>query len=374
MKKILFIAPKYSIDDNSPYLTNDLAEELALQAIELNVVAYGEEQVQRTHKKINERVIKISSKIKIVKYFLIWPRLFFSCWKLLRQEKKVDQIVMFGPLTVMWPAAFLIKYFKAAKKTAIIFDIFPIHQVKIGSLPSFTAPFLKFFERALLANFTEITAMGENNKRYIERYYETEKLTIPVKIMPLWGRGEQSLQTDPKSYEEIRIIFGGQVIKGREIEVLIHFLEELRARGLALSLDLYSKGADFEALKLQYASKKWLHFKNQLPRNDYFKQLSGYHVGAIVTDRQSDLPTFPSKIIDYLEAGLQVYCLVEKESDLHSLGDNSVVYINSFCFSAEEIERSLYFFKNLSHSEATKKIADLRQFFSVEAAALRLVE
>lgn len=376
MKKILFVASKYSSIDDSPYLTNDLAQQLTKQGCDVTVVAYSDENTSRRKYDISENLIKISFKIKILKYLLVWPRLFWVISRIFWRHHGFDQIIMFAPLSVMWPAAFLLKYFKSDKKTAIIFDIFPIHQIKIGALPSAINGLLKFLEKRLLANFSEITAMGERNKAYIENYYSTVDLVCAVKVVNLWGRGAfdaKSSRVESVS-DVVRVVFGGQIIKGRQVESLIDFFDKLRARGLLLTLDIYSKGAGFDDLKRSYSSYSWIDFKDQLPRDQYFAELSRYHVGAIVTDQNSDLPTFPSKIIDYVEAGLKVYCLVEMESELHSVvGGYPSVYLNPFCFSDAEVEQSLDFFMGAINTGLDSGGSDLRNIFSVRTAASRLL-
>lgn len=373
MKKILFIAPKYTVDKTNPYLTNDLVNQFCQQEYEVTVVAYGERNFTHSNSNKTEYVIQINSTLKIVKYFFIWPKLGSILLHLIKTKTKYDHVFMIGPLTVMWPAAFLVKFIKARKKTAMIFDIFPIHQIKIGSLPKCLNSILKFLERRLLNNFTEITAMGENNKKYIESYYSTEKMGKKVKIVTLWGRGK-ALKKINREDDDIRVIFGGQIIKGRELNTLINFFEELRSRGLPLLMDVYSQGPGFEELKLNFSARKWINFENQIPRDEYFERLSHYDVGTVVTDKHSDLPTFPSKIIDYIEANLGVYCLVEKESDLHSLTKYSEVYINSFSFTEDEIIRSLNFLSNIKKVRSVTSLFELKELFSLHTAALRLME
>lgn len=356
------------------WLSNDLVQELSNQGCAVNVIAFGEENIARRRANIFENVIKIDLQFKVLKYLILWPKLFYLMLSQVLKNDEFDQVIVFAPVSVMWPAVFLVRFLKSTKKTVVMFDIYPVHQVKIGALPSFVEWPLKFIEKNLLASFTEITAMGERNQKYIEKYYSTSKLRCTVKILNLWGRGVLASNKDKRYDKVIRIVFGGQIIKGREVDSLIDFLGKLRERGLSLTLDIYSRGTDYEALRSIYSGRDWVSFRKQLPRDEYFKQLSSYHVGAIVTDKKSDLPTFPSKIIDYVESGLGVYCMVEKESELYTLVDDySIIHINPFCFSNNEIERSLAFFKGLDGGNIKEQISELRQFFSVQSSVSRLI-
>jgi hypothetical protein len=246
--------------------------------------------------------------------------------------------------------------------------------VKIGSLASTIELPLKFLEKYLLAKFTEITAMGKNNKQIIEEYYSTEKLGVEVKLLNLWGRGNYPNRWGKKADNVVRVVFGGQIIKGRKLEVLIEFFGKLKERGILLNLDIYSKGSDFDQMKETYEDFEWLKFKELLPRKEYFSLLLMYDFGVIVTDNKSNLPTFPSKIIDYIEAGLKVYCLVEKESELFTiLGNNKSIYLNNFNFSEEEINNSSKFFTESRNDEIESDINKVKDIFSVKTAVARLM-
>lgn len=372
MKKILVVTAKYSADPTNPYLTNDLVKELGLQGWKVTLVGYGEKNVVRQNENYSEYIIRITSHLKILKYFFIWPKLLLTLLKITKTQASWDQIVMFGPLTVMWPAALFITYCKAPKKTAVIFDIFPLHQTNIGALPKVLNKPLKKIEQILLYPFTEITAMGENNKKIIETYYLTTLSRQQVKILPLWGRGLNGIKKTNND-ETIRVVFGGQVSKGRELPILIDLFDELHRRGLPILFDIYSKGPYFEELKAGYSSKNWIHFKDQVPRKEYFECLSHYDVGAIVTDRNSQTPTFPSKIIDYIEANLQVYCLVEATSDLNSLAPYAGIHVNPFSFSEAELIRTLAFFNAVKKMPDAIQQEELKKIFSIQTAVKRLI-
>ena len=173
MKKILVISANYSVYDDNPKLTNDLVNELERDGNLVQVVALGDGSVDRIKGTIEEIVINVKSQVKYFKYFIIWPLLFFKLMKVIKKFGVIDQVIMTAPLTVMWPAALLLKYMKVSKKTAIIFDIFPIHQQQIGAIPNALAPMAKALECFLLGGFSEVTAMGNNNKEHIGKYFES---------------------------------------------------------------------------------------------------------------------------------------------------------------------------------------------------------
>jgi len=376
MKNVLVITTNYKVCDSNPYLTNDIVNQMAKKGFSVVVVGYGERAGVYKKENISEYIINVTSKLKILKYVLIWPRLIYLMLKVLRTEKSFDQVVMVAPLSVMWPAAALIRFCRIKKKTAIIFDIFPIHQMQIKALPKWIGPLAKWLECVLLSAFNDVTAMGINNKKYIENYYSSALKRSKVRVLPLWSGKKASQKNANFNSDKIRFVFGGQIIKGREIGSMISYLSNLRNRGLGLTLDIYSKGSGYKLIQQEYGALNWISFNSQIPRDEYIETLSRYQVGLIVTDGSVTLPTFPSKVIDYVTAGLATYSLVEKESDLSFLAEDScLIYLNNFDYSEAEIEKSIAFFKGLksiSDDNLTAEIHRLRNFFSVDQAVLRL--
>lgn len=376
--KILVVTSKYHADTSNPYLTNDLVEGLSEYAEKIIVVGYGEASKTACRNNIEEHVLNLQLNIKFLKYFLIWPLLLFKVARVLIKEKEIDQIIMFAPLVVLWPAAFLLRFTKIKRKTAIVFDLFPIHQVQIGSIPKFCHSLAKVFERYLLSGFNRITAMGSNNKRWIENYYGTSSFEAEVVIAPLWRKAVAS-QLKASHYDgPLKLIFGGQIIKGRELDTMVEHLTVLKDNGLDITLDIYSQGQGFETLKSEYDELSWISFNNQIPRVKYMEVLSDYDVGLIVTDRRVTLPTFPSKILDYSAAGVASYCLVESETDLCDIfGDGSIIHLNFFNFSVEEIAKSIGFFyqlKQMSECEREAKFNAINEYLSIDSTILKLLK
>jgi hypothetical protein len=81
--------------------------------------------------------------------------------------------------------------------------------------------------------------------------------------------------------------------------------------------------------------------------------LSYYDVGVIITDPRVKLPTFPSKIIDYINCGIPSLCLIEKYSDIQGvISDSKFLHVNHFDFndnSIVDIKNFLIESKNYLH-------------------------
>ncbi len=372
MKRILFICAKYATKAEDAYLTNDLVDEYCRQGYHVTVVALGDADLERESDILCERVIGVSSSVKYLKYFLLWPKFTRVLLRVLCANRRFDAVIVTAPLAVIWPVSTLMPFFASATKIAIIFDIFPLHQVQMGSIQAWAERLLRWIEVLLLRPFYAVTAMGPNNVKVISEYYFKNRLDVNIKIVPLWGRPHTNTNSNIQCEVSgpIRIIFGGQVIKGRRLDKLIEFLGLLINRGVDIRLSIYSQGKGFLDLKTQHSDIPWIEFHDQVSRDSYIETLSLYHVGAIVTDELVSLPTFPSKVIDYLQTGLYSFCLVEKQSDLYELlGNSSRVHINSFDFSKEGIDSAASFFYSMRSDDSSVEANELRELFTVEKAA-----
>ncbi len=370
-KNILLIFSKYSSSENDLYLTNDLARAYANRNFNVTVVAFGDDNITRSQTNLEEHIIKIKSKVKFFKYFFIWPRLVACLLSVLKRNERFDHVVMAAPLCVMWPAAMAVRFIRALKKTVIIFDVFPISHVQTGAIPRALNKPAFFLERFLMHAFNNIAVLGERNKAYINNYYFDGKKSESFTILGLWGNDKQSLPPKECSVP-LKMVFGGQLIKGRAIETLIDFLEKLN-RQVAFTLDIFSQGDYFEELKEKY-TYEWLSFKPRLDRDSYLKTIASYDVGLVVTDPNADLPTLPSKTIDYMSCGLRVFCLVEQQSELYSyFTGSSIIHLNSFIFNEEELSKAINFFQDIKISDETLlrfKLAN--ELFSLGSAVSRL--
>ncbi|MEZ9859219.1 hypothetical protein AB4381_12170, partial [Vibrio splendidus] len=283
---------------------------------------------------------------KYVKYFKFWfflTRVFFI--EILK-FRKYDSIIFVAPLTVMWPGVILQKLLRANKRIVVIFDLFPRHQVLSGSIPVLLDKILHKIEMYLVNSFDLATAMGPNNKRFIKNYYKISD----VVILPFWS-AKKICSVDKIRDQKVRMVFGGQIVEGRDLEPLIKLLEIITAN-ISIEFDIYSSGDMFEELEKKYGYLSWISFNPVLPRNEYQDLISKYDVGVVVTDERVNLPTFPSKTIDYISCGLFCFCLVEEVSELDFLkGETDLIHINNFNYDEQSIGYAVNFFKSILISD-----------------------
>lgn len=382
MGKVLIVSSKYASDDSSPYLTNDLACELASNNCKVLAVGYGDHTLNRVSPDglLEEVIIKINKTPKYIKYIVAWPHMFFALKRIVRDNDDITRVICFAPLSVLWPAVMAIRSIRCMFKTCIIFDIYPEHQIQIGSLPRILSPMLRAVEVLLLRYFGEITGMSSANVDAIQRIYGKAVLKKRFKILPPWGVEKITHKNDlfcPINSEshQIKIVFGGQICRGRDFDKAIYFLNLLRARGLKIKLTVFTDKMSAISLSTYIEEPyPWIEICDHLPRNEYLNALTEFDFGLIVTDPKVSLPTFPSKIVDYVAARLRCLCLIESASDFDvALPLPNIIHVNKFAFD-ETALKAAHVFLNSKHLYYTNEFQIASRMLSVELAAKVLLK
>lgn len=380
--KILIICTRYSVSGEDPYLTDDLINEMLVER-DVVVLAIGniiDEDVSRVVSTRGERLhvflVPHLIKNRFVKYLVLWPSIFLRLIQIRFHHPDIKSIIAFGPLLPIWPAIAFLDVFRA-KKLCVIFDIFPLHQSQIGAVPKLASDFLRLVEIGLLSRFNMLTGMTPANVSLIESYYG---MRGHVYLLPLWGSYRVISKLDNLNEQvgkgTIKLIFGGQITFGRDFEILLKLLLELRKMHLPIEVDIFSSGEKYQDLKNKYSQERgWLKFRNKINREKYRTALAEYDIGLVVTDADVSVPTFPSKIIDYLSAGIKVLCLLEKTSDVAEVISNTeAVFVNNFDLSQSSINKMAEFVESSSKRLDSTTVAKFVEKFSAKLAVTRINE
>ncbi len=367
------------MDPKDPYLTNELLNEFIENGYSATVFAIGDITGSSQNIKLDteskEYLFPTSGNKKYLKYFFSWPKIFIAALKEIRKKKEYDICIVYAPLSLLFPITLMLNIFKIKKRVCIIFDIFPIHQIQIGAINKHLGNIFRLIEKRLLSKFNLISGMSPENVKHIKNYYKINDKKIVYKTIHLWGVKDNPIVAKPVlNSNEIRVVFGGQIIQGRSVDQLIDLILKIRKSGLPISLTIFSQGAGFELLKTKYSDvNNVIIFKKRLQREMYLKTISSYDVGAIITDSRVTLPTFPSKIIDYINCELPCICLIETNSDIENIiGIPSFLHVNHFDFSSDSIEDISIFLKNAKNYHHTN-FEDFILKFGVHEAANKII-
>jgi glycosyltransferase involved in cell wall biosynthesis len=265
---------------------------------------------------------------RIAELLLRWT---FSSFAALRHAKKfmdkddVDLIYTTSPSVSM---AFLLRWalrrYPQARSYLYIVDFFPFHQRAIGLIPGgLIFRMAKSGENALIRMFDVVGCMSPKNADYLQSHY-TLRPEQKVHILPLSTAISTPIDVDRRTVrkryglpdDKVIAIFGGQITEGRGIEQI---LETARiASNLVPELHFVLAGQG----RLVHLVQKYIAGGGQnlslvpsLARDSYLELASACDIGLIVTVPISDIPTFPSKTLDYLQASLPVVAAVEAGTD-----------------------------------------------------------
>lgn len=374
MEKIIVFCKKYNQNPQDKYLTNELVEGLIQQGNKVTVMALGDIEFHEKSNTIREYLYPIKGKGMFSKYLIAWPKATLRLFIMILKGEKFDKLIAFAPLSVIFPLIFFSKFLNVKKRICVVFDIFPIHQYQIGRFGQQATAVFKKIERNLLNSFDIVTGMTKENKKQIANYYQLKK-NVQVKVLPLWGFRPLKTYNNKTHRKSINMIFGGQIVPGRSVDKLIKLIELLRRKNVPVTLTLFSKGEGFEKLKDEYKIfSDFIIFKDRIPREEYINVLATYDIGAIVTDPRVSMPTFPSKIIDYFNAGLPCFCMIEQKSDIGEVINNKeLLLVNHFDFSDLKINEAINFILNVKEKTENYDFS-VANIFSVKNATSIILE
>ncbi|GGD75379.1 hypothetical protein GCM10007269_18030 [Microbacterium murale] len=134
--------------------------------------------------------------------------------------------------------------------------------------------------------------------------------------MPPWASSKQ-LTTRPLPGPPLRVIFGGQIAKGRGIDTLVDAALLLQSQSSSVQILVAGEGPERRVLEERAAGLGLsnIEFLGALPREEYRDLARSAHVGLAITVPGISPPSFPSKIVEYCSLGIPVLVCVEASSD-----------------------------------------------------------
>jgi glycosyltransferase involved in cell wall biosynthesis len=335
--KIAMLTTKYSASPNSPYLTDELARELAAQGHEVTVFLadWANEHIAApaTPGPSTGPTLVIARAVvlpwlatplrRAVKWLVSPARLAFRIWKNSRTLKP-DVVVAFSPLMALHLPVWMLTRTLATRRFLVQWDFFPDSHVQNHALHgALKIRLLRAAETYLMRRFDVIGCMSARNIDYLRRHCDVRPST-PAVHLPLWTsrpaftrkprevvRRQYGLPLDTSIF-----VFGGQFIPGRGIEDILQATQQLdRSRDKMLFLFIGSGPLATQIEADIQAGNPFIKLMSGVPRSEYLSLISACNVGVVSTVRDVTVPTFPSKTLDYLLAGLPVLASVEESTD-----------------------------------------------------------
>jgi glycosyltransferase involved in cell wall biosynthesis len=165
--------------------------------------------------------------------------------------------------------------------------------------------------------------MSPKNIEYLHGHYRLRP-EQKVHLLPIWGQPKVIPNVNRQDLrhrkglplEKVIAVFGGQLVAGRGIEDLLEVAALAGQRDPRLFFLVIGSGP-LEAAVKKYMENKGenLQWIPRIPREDYLQLLSACDIGLVCTIRGVDVPSFPSKTIDFFQVSLPIVASVEAATD-----------------------------------------------------------
>ncbi|HDY7526554.1 TPA: hypothetical protein RQJ54_004529 [Vibrio vulnificus] len=321
MKHVLYLIKKMSYDGKNPWLFDDLIDAVSSSDIRQSVflMDFSGKFKFGLNKKEGHDVyaFPILFKSRYLKLIMIFFANFYFMF-LLAFDKRFKG----GIYTVSSSIAsffifvhlFLKYIIKPIGSVMIIWDFFPIHHIQISHCPKKIEPVLKALERVSILCYHSVGLMSPKNIDFFNSYFLTGQ---DVFILPVWGKKRTITYESSDFSIKLKCIFGGQITHGRGIEELINLSLEIDRTDTDVEIEVFGDGAlrNYLIDKIETLGIKSLKYSGMLSREEYLKRLSKADVGLIITVPNVTVPTYPSKVIDYLVASKPILAIVENTTD-----------------------------------------------------------
>jgi glycosyltransferase involved in cell wall biosynthesis len=335
--KILMLCTKFSLSENDPWLTNELADSFQELGHEVTVLCLdwsAKPGSTRSNLKLGSGVevisvppVLMSSPFGFVTRILKWSLSSFSAYSISRRlvkQCKFDVVIGFSPAITMALPIMLLPRNKKLTSLLIQWDFFPHHHRQIGLFSSAVSFFVaRKVEEALIRKFDVIACMSPANETYLRTHYPIRD-EQKICITPVWGK-ETTLpgvdRTDIRQKYSLPqdrplVVFGGQLVHGRGLEDLLGAARLSQQRGSPVTFLVIGSGS-LESLveaSIEQCSGNLIWIP-RIPRDEYVGLIKSCDLALVCTVRDVDVPSFPSKTIDYLRTGLPIIASVESSTD-----------------------------------------------------------
>jgi len=228
---------------------------------------------------------------------------------LARRLGPFDKVIAFSPAITLWAPLLIAQ----GAKTVYITDFFPYHNCQLGMIPKAAEAPLAAVESFLFRRCDTLAVMSPRGVDYLRDHYQLSGQA--VKVVPLWSGGfKQQTSTRSETRRRHRLplgatiaLFGGQIERGRGIESIVEASKLLP--------DVHFLFVGSGSLQHLVTGSPNLQHIAAVPREDYLAIASACDVGIVATVAGVDVPTFPSKTIDYAYSDLAIAAAVEESSD-----------------------------------------------------------
>jgi glycosyltransferase involved in cell wall biosynthesis len=330
--RIAMFVAKFNPTLQNPWLTDELCEAFDKQGhmVDVFFLDWYREFIPSTvisHGNTRVHIIApLWGKSGLISKVLHWTLSSFNLYKYYRshfERGDHDVLVSFSPSIIFGIVLLRLRsYFR--HRILIQWDFFPYHQEQIGLFPfRWMASLGATIETALLNTFSQIGCMSPKNVAYLQEHYKLSP-DVQTTVLPIWSKTRMKPLVDKTAIRKqfglpidaFIAVFGGQITAGRGIEDIVEMARLAHVRADAIVFLVVGSGPKAAWLETQ---AKDLHGRlivlPTLTREGYLKLIATCDVGLVLTVPNVDVPSFPSKTLDYCCVGIPVAAAVEQTTD-----------------------------------------------------------
>jgi glycosyltransferase involved in cell wall biosynthesis len=290
-----------------------------------------------------------------------------------------DMMIALSPLTAM-ALPILRAASNARHRYCYITDFFPLHHADLGLLPrGIVTRVATSIESILLRRFDVVGCMSPMGLRFLKCNYRLAP-GQKSEVLHLWSNLEHPPVRERRPVRDewdlpqdaVIAVFGGQLAPGRSLDALRKGALAAKAAGDRIVFLVVGEGPGREELEDTAKGCRNLLLRKGVPRDRYFELLTACDVGIVATTSSVSAPTFPSKTIDYLRAGLPIVATTEQATDYGAFLENHRVGVS---LTNSDPQMMLEAIRKLCTSQGDRDCVSLRtqalarQLFSADRAA-----
>lgn len=332
MSNVVLVSTKYPKGAGNEWLTNELAEYAAAQEHAVSVVVlswdYDDGQTENyTANDVDVFRVRLPAFFYYKNVFCAFLKIllfsFYARFKTSHVLRQADVLIASTPCVATW-AFFTGRPLKAgAKSFLILWDFFPFYMNGLWGWKKVTFPFFLWVENYLYKKFDYIGCMTKGNKAFLlDKYRGVDSHRIVD--LPLWTKqvpkpelskqqARSMLGIDEKAFV---VIYGGAMSVVQGLDCIVELADRCREDCDILFL-MVGRGSERSRLQEKAADLGLanIRFVEFVPRNEYEAYVCASDLGLISLAASHQVPSFPSKSIDYLKVGLPILASLDTCTD-----------------------------------------------------------
>lgn len=301
-----------------------------------------------------------------------------------KRFRKVKGFIWYSPSIFLVFFALVVKWLTGARSYLVLRDIFPNWAGDLGLIKKdgFSYLILEFIASRQFSVASKIGVQSESCKKILTKCYKVQPNKI--ELLNNWSgpletsTRRQSIIKDSMTSRPI-VVYAGNLGVAQGVYIMHDILVKNKKKNI-FNFVFLGSGTEKASLEHFVATQEIpnVYFFDAVPFNEIRNIYKSCDIGLILLDRKHKTNNKPGKLIGYLQAGLPVFAMVNKENDLIDyINSNNLGIALSSSESSELIWQNLLKLKlrvNQSQIICQNLVDFSRHEFSAEAVAEKILK